>query len=156
MEESEPQPAEPDVQILPPLDSSAYSWRGGYLVLPWSTLAQVEFNWAYSDEMGQEVPFPIFGPTLRVLDGQQVEVSGYVIPVEESGSETIVILSAFPYSQCFFCGQAGPESVIDILAGTKLPRLSLDEKISFRGRLRLNDDDLRYLNYMLEAAELVK
>jgi hypothetical protein len=46
--------------------------------------------------------------------------------------------------------------VIDILAGSKLPRLSVDEKSTFRGRLRLNDDDLRYLNYILDEAELVE
>ena len=147
---------EPDVQILPPLDESAYSWDEGYLVLPWSTLAQVEFEWAYSEVVGQEVPFPVFSPQLKVLDGKKVQVSGYAIPLEETGSEAIVILSAFPYSQCFFCGQAGPESVIDILAASQLPRLSVDQKTTFRGRLRLNGDDLRYLNYILEDAELVE
>lgn len=147
---------EPDVQILPPLDSSAYTWEDDYLILPWSTLAQVEFEWAYSEIVDQEVPFPAFNATLKVLDGQRVQVSGYAIPLEETGDETFVILSAFPYSQCFFCGAAGPESVIDILAGSKLPRLSVDEKLTFRGRLRLNDDDLRYLNYILEEAELVE
>ena len=81
--------------------------------------------------------------------------SGFVIPLEETADKTFVILSAFPYSQCFFCGQAGPESVIDILAESKLPRLSVDEKLTFRGRLRLNEDDLRYLNYILEEAELM-
>lgn len=156
IQETALQEYEPDVAILPPLDSSAYSWDGDYLVLPWSTLAKVEFKWAYSDVVDQDVPFPIFGPELKVLHGQQVQVSGYAIPMEETGDETFVILSAFPYSQCFFCGQAGPESVIDILPGTKLPRLSVDDRTTFRGRLRLNDDDLRYLNYILEEAELVE
>lgn len=147
---------EPDLEILPPLDSSIYSWDEGYLVLPWSVLTRVEFNWAYSEIVDQEVPFPVFTSELKALDGQQVQVSGYAIPLEETGDETFVILSAFPYSQCFFCGQAGPESVIDILPGHKLPRLSVDKKTTFRGRLRLNDDDLRYLNYMLEEAELIE
>jgi hypothetical protein len=147
---------EPDVEILPPLDSSAYAWEDGYLVLPWSTLAQVEFEWAYSEVAGGEVPFPVFNSTLKALQGHPVQVSGYAIPLEETGDETFVILSAFPYSQCFFCGMAGPESVIDILPGRKLPRLSVDDKTTFRGRLRLNDDDLRYLNYILDEAELVE
>ncbi|MCB0634092.1 MAG: hypothetical protein R2824_25055 [Saprospiraceae bacterium] len=156
VDEAALQQNEPDIEILPPLDSTAYAWEDGYLILPWATLARVAFKWTYSEVVNQDVPFPVFSSELKVLDGQQVQVSGYAIPLEETGAETFVILSAFPYSQCFFCGQAGPESVIDILSGSRLPHLPMDKKTTFRGRLRLNDDDLRYLNYILEEAELVE
>jgi len=56
----------------------------------------------------------------------------------------------------FFCGGAGPETVIDILPKNKLKkRLTTDEKITFKGKLRLNANDLDYLNYILDDAELV-
>jgi hypothetical protein len=90
------------------------------------------------------------------LDGKRVEVEGFYIPVDETGNEKIVILSAYPFAQCFFCGKAGVESIIDILSPKKLPALKVDTKIKFRGRLKLNRDNFDYLIYVLEEAEMVK
>jgi hypothetical protein len=33
-------------------------------------------------------------------------------------------------------------------------KFTTDDRITFRGRLRLNDDDLYFLNYILEDAEV--
>lgn len=135
-------------------DSLSYEWEDGYLKLPWSLLAKVDFNKVYDDSIGADVDYPIFSDSLKLMNGRAVEVSGYIIPMEETGDETIVILSAFPYSQCFFCGLAGPESVIDVLPKDKMKRFKMDAQTTLRGRLRLNDTDLRYLYYILDDAEL--
>ena len=150
------QQQEPEVAAVLPQDSSAYPWQDGYRVVPWSTLDDMELEWVYEEDLGQEIPYPIFNPRVLALNGQPIQVSGYAIPLEETGTETIVILSAYPYSQCFFCGGAGPGSVLDILPKSPLPKLPFDEKTTFRGKLRLNDDDLQYLNYILDDAELVQ
>jgi hypothetical protein len=153
----QPQQAqEPEVAAVLPLDSSAFAWQDGYRVVPWPILDEMELEWVYEEDLEQEIPYPIFNPQVLALNGQPIQVSGYAIPLEETGTETIVILSAYPYSQCFFCGGAGPGSVLDILPKSPLPKLPFDEKTTFRGKLRLNDDDLQYLNYILDDAELVK
>ncbi|MFZ1748873.1 MAG: hypothetical protein WAU01_01720 [Saprospiraceae bacterium] len=139
------------VQLL-----SVYKMENGAYVVPWQFLMNVHFEEKYSDTMGMEVSLPIFNDTLRVLDGKTVVVEGFFIPVDETGDEKIVILSAFPFSQCFFCGKAGVESIIDILSTTKLPRMKVDSKIKFKGRLKLNRDNFNYLIYVLEEAEMVK
>lgn len=80
-----------------------------------------------------------------------------MIPVSETGDEEIFILSAFPYSQCFFCGQAGLESILDIQLKNEPQRnLKLDEQLNFKGKLRLNATDLDYLIYILDDAELIE
>ena len=66
------------------------------------------------------------------------------------------MLSAYPYTQCFFCGGAGPESVIDVLAEELTNHFSMDDIVTFEGQLRLNATDLNYLNYILEDAVLAK
>lgn len=125
-------------------------------VVPWPLLMGVKFEEKYDENMGMEVSLPIFSDTLKALDGKTVQVEGFYIPVSETGDDNIVILSAFPFAQCFFCGKAGVESIIDILAPKKLPLMKLDAKIKFRGRLKLNRDNFDYLIYVLEEAELVK
>jgi hypothetical protein len=140
----------------PAVDMSFFKKEGNHIVLPWNYLMNVTFEDVYKEDVGMEVQLPIFNDTLKVLDGKDVVVEGFYIPVDETGDEKIVILSAFPFAQCFFCGKAGVESIIDILSPKKLPTLKLDAKIKFKGRLKLNRDNFDYLIYVLEEAELVQ
>lgn len=142
--------------VVKAFDMSYFKSENGAFIIPWPLLMSVKFEEKYDDKMGMEVALPIFSDTLKALDGKTVQVEGFYIPVSETGDDNIVILSAFPFAQCFFCGKAGVESIIDILAPKKLPLMKLDAKIKFRGRLKLNRDNFDYLIYVLEEAELVK
>lgn len=133
-----------------------YKKNGDYYKLEWPILLRTKFEEKYVDTMGMEVSLPVFTDTLKVLDGKMVEVEGFFIPVSETGDDNIVIVSAYPFAQCFFCGKAGVESIIDILSPKKVGHLKLDAKIKFRGRLKLNRDNFDYLIYVLEEAELVE
>lgn len=130
--------------------------QDGAYILDWRYLLSTRFAQEYNEELGMEVDVPLFSDTLSALHGELVTLSGYYIPVDETGDENIVILSAYPYAQCFFCGQAGVESIIDILPQKSIPRLKTDDRVSFRGRLKLNSQDYDYLIYILEDAELIK
>jgi len=137
-------------------DPGRYNYKDGHIILTWEELAKVTFEEEYHEEVEEYIWRPIFSDTLKALNRKKVMVEGFVIPIEETGDETFVVLSGLPYLQCFFCGGAGPETVIDILPKNKLKkRLTTDEKITFKGKLRLNADDLLYLNYILDDAELV-
>ena len=56
----------------------------------------------------------------------------------------------------FFCGQAGPESVMEIQMVKQYDGLRMDQVLTFKGKLRLNTDDIYQLNYILEDAEVVE
>ena len=128
----------------------------GYIELTWKHLEEVDFEERYTEEIETYVPYPVFRPSVQRLAGQKVEIQGYVIPVEETGEESIIVLSANPFSSCFFCGMAGPETIMDIKLTKKFKnKFKQDDIITFRGTMRLNDSDLYYLNYILEGAELV-
>lgn len=147
----EPKAAEP----LP--DLSQFAKQDGHYILDWDYLSMVEFEERYNEEMEFEIPYPIFSPAIKAFDGQPIIIQGYVIPLEETGSSELLVLSAFPYSSCFFCGTAGPESVMDIqLANPAKKRFKMDEITAFKGKLRLNDSDIYYLNYILDDASPVK
>ena len=138
------------------VDTMHYEIVDGYHVINWQTLSKVKFQEKYVDSLEMQVPFPIFHSTVEKWGGKPIQISGYVIPIEETGDESLLVLSANSFANCFFCGNAGPETIMDIKMKTKFKkRLKQDDRVIFRGKLKLNPTDLYYLNYILEDAEVV-
>ena len=122
----------------------------------WKDLAEVSFKEEYNKEYDFNVLIPKFSKNVKALDGKWIQIEGYAIPVDEVGFENMLVLSAVPYSQCFFCGLSGPESVMDIKPKKKLKGVKTDKKLKLAGKLKLNERDLSKLNYILTEAELVE
>ena len=120
--------------------------------IDWPILTDIEYRSEYFEEMEMELYSPIFPDRLKKLDGRLVEITGYVIPVVEDGSE--VALSANPYAACFFCGKASPASVMSIMFTKPQRRLRTDDYKTIIGRMRLNYDDPNQFYYILEQAYL--
>ena len=60
----------------------------------------------------------------------------------------------FRWRIVFFCGQAGPETVVELRLHPKsIRRYTMDEVHSFKGYLRLNEKDPSSLHYIIEEAE---
>jgi len=132
--------------------------QGEPTLTSWMTLDDMEMENKFNEEFGFDIPYPVFGEGVKELEGKEITVEGFVIPLEGDDDEKIIILSKYPYSQCFFCGAAGPESVIDVLLGkeSENEEFVMDQKVKFKGKLKLNSDDLDHLNYILENASIVK
>lgn len=120
----------------------------------WNTLAKITFKKEYDEMLGFKVDVPVFSDQVQALSGQEVEIKGYVIPVEGYKSHTEFVFSAFPYNMCFFCGGAGPESVMEVYASE--PIKYSPEPITIKGTLELNASDVNRLIYALNGATLVK
>lgn len=89
----------------------------------------------------------------RSLDGQVITLGGHYIPVMD---EDIIILSKYAYANCFFCGGAGLESVVEVRMKDDPPRtFELDEKLTFRGKLRINTTEWEFVSFILEDAVLI-
>ena len=119
--------------------------------IDWPFLAQVEWGEKYFEEYEETVWYPDFSKEVLATDGQLVEIKGYVIPVDvESG---YYVLSANPFASCFFCGGAGPESVLELQFPPSMKKVfKTDEIATFQGKLKLNWDDLEHCNYILQNA----
>lgn len=118
--------------------------------LSWSKLENIDFTEKYVKDVEGYMLFPKFPDFLKKLDGKPVVVEGYVVPVDKTG--VTVALSANPYAACFFCGKAGPASVMTIKLKTKNTKYKIDDYVKFTGTLRLNDDDIKEFYYILEQA----
>ncbi len=123
-------------------------------ILTWELLKNVEFDEVWSEEFEAYYMVPKFSNAVKVLDGKEVQIRGFIIPVDIV--QDYYVLSANPYSSCFFCGQAGPESVMEIEMIKKYEGLRMDQVITFNGTLRLNVDDIYQLNYILEDAQIIE
>jgi len=121
--------------------------------LNWEDLKDVRFESKYDEEMEANFWYPEFGNKLNQLELEEVYITGYLVPMDFEGQS--YALSAFPYENCFFCGGAGPESVIE-LRFKKEPkrRFKTDERLTFRGTFKLNKDDPFQLNYILLDSKL--
>jgi hypothetical protein len=122
--------------------------------LSWATMQNVEFEPKYVAETKMDMLFPVFTSEIKKLKGQIVEVEGYVIPFDKSGAK--VALSATNYASCFFCGKAGPASIMSINLKVGNPKYKTDQFRRFKGKLKLNDSDIREFYYALDLAEEVK
>ncbi|MCR9065664.1 MAG: DUF3299 domain-containing protein [Cytophagales bacterium] len=120
----------------------------------WKTLSNVDFNKKWNKEEKMFILEPVFGETVKALAGKTVEITGYMIPIDIESN--YYVLSANPYASCFFCGGAGPESVMSIKFKKVSRRFDTDERLTLKGKLVLNTQDLEELNYILQDAELIK
>jgi hypothetical protein len=55
---------------------------------------------------------------------------------------------------CFFCGNAGPETVMEVFSKDKVKYTT--DLITIKGTLSLNDSDAMRLMYILKDARLLK
>lgn len=120
--------------------------------LTWAELADVDFKDVYLEELDSYYWKPEFGPQVLAAESENVYITGYVIPVDLD--EDFYVLSRYPFANCFFCGGAGPESVVDLRFSESDHRAyQTDDRLTFHGNLRLNADDVYQMNYILEGAE---
>ncbi len=126
-------------------------------LVSWNTFAQVKFHRKYSETFGFEVNVkpPEFSKELMALNGKEISVKGYVIPVDIDLG--MYMVSANPFANCFFCGGAGPETVVELLPIGKFPRFSTDQVLTFKGVLQVNTQgEMNAVPYQLFRAQVVK
>ena len=119
----------------------------------WKTLAKITYKKEYDELMGFKIDIPVFSQPVKDLSGKEVTIKGYIIPVEGYKSHKEFIFSAYPYNMCFFCGGAGPETVMEVKASEPVEYTA--EQIVLRGTLELNDSDINRLMYLLNDARRV-
>ncbi|GGH53976.1 DUF3299 domain-containing protein [Dyadobacter endophyticus] len=131
----------------------AFTFRAEPLQISWKRLTDVQFTRKLNKELGMHFLYPAFGPSVNALQGKEISIRGYMIPVDEN--DNIYVISAKPMAACFFCGGAGPESIMELQFRKKKQRFRTDEVLTVRGRLVLNASDIDHLNYILKDAEVI-
>ena len=120
-------------------------------ILDWSDLSN-GITW---EPLQVETTFPgfkkaDFTSTMRSLEGNQVTITGYLLNL--GGNQSEYLLSKNPMASCFFCGNGGPETILQ-LSFVDRNSFQMDDLITVTGILRLNGKDPTRCYYLIEQAE---
>lgn len=121
-------------------------------VVTWQDLAKVSFEEKFFPDFGEYFLYPNFSDEVHALEGKQITITGYFLNVDPRGK--IFILSKGPMASCFFCGEGGPETAVELQFNEK-PPFQTDDIISVTGTLKLNKDDVEHFNYILTDCEAI-
>ena len=118
----------------------------------WTDLMDITFKDMYLEQDDIYIYYPLFGEKQKKYDGVKIQITGYIIPIDVEQNQ--YVLSAFPFSACFFCGNAGPESVMAIYFEGSTRVFNTDERLKLEGTLELNNTDVDELVYVLRNARV--
>lgn len=143
------------MRILLAISALLFSICGiGQTTIKWSELGRVEFVEFFDRNTNDWSLEGKFSEGVQELNGQDVIITGYIIPLDVTGNT--YALSAFAFSSCFFCGGAGPETVMGLQFREDPPRFKTDDVVKLRGTLTLNTRPGGGFHYLLTQVEVIQ
>lgn len=113
----------------------------------WSMLGKINFSKKKDPKYG-EVMYPVINESLKKLQGKKIKAEGFIVPIDNK----TYALSKNVFAQCFFCGNAGPETIMGIKFKGTTPRLKTDLYVTIEGTFRYNDKNVDDWIYHIENA----
>lgn len=120
--------------------------------LSWKLLAQIKYLKKPSKDYPDGVMFPVINTTLKAKQHKPITMSGFIIPIDNKN----YALSKNVFASCFFCGQAGPETIMGIKFKNPGMKLKTDQYVTLQGTFRYNDSDVDDWIYHIENAVITK
>lgn len=117
----------------------------------WNTLKNVRYE-EKADPTYKVVYKPIYGKPVRELEDKTIQIKGFIIPI----TKNTYALSKNPFAACFFCGQAGPETVMGIQFKKLKDKLKTDMFVTLKGKFILNYDNPDDWMYHIIEAEIIE
>jgi len=120
----------------------------------WRLFSDLQFDEYFNEDIGTYDLKPIMTDSLYSLEGREVVLLGYIISSSKTDDFENVILSKFPFTSCYFCGNAGMETVAEIEYDAKKSQFRMDSAYGFKGKLSFNTDNPERLVVILKEAEI--
>lgn len=117
---------------------------------PWKVLEDVRFEHITSHD-GYPMEVAAFGDRVKELQDKIIRLKGYIIPLQELRGQNYFVFSRYPFNLCYFCGAAGPETIIEVNSQQEIP--FTEDLIELEGRFELNAADPDHLMYRLKEAK---
>lgn len=118
--------------------------------ITWLILNDLEYKEAKHDEYGT-VYLPQFSKKVKKYANKKVIIKGYLVPVDKN----TWALSKNTYAACFFCGKAGPETVMGLTFKGDPGKLKMDANATVTGKFVLNGTDVDDWMYSLIDVEII-
>jgi len=120
----------------------------------WSTLALLEFE--QKDDQGYFDTEGNILPLIEAFEGKEILVKGYVIPLSGKKAQSHFMFSAYPYESCFFCGKAGPETIMEVFAMDDKKIDFTEKKMSIKGTFHFTSRNSNEVMFTLKNAEIAE
>lgn len=120
--------------------------------LTWKLLSQIKYLKKPSKDYPEGVMYPVINPTLKAKNKKPITMSGFIIPIDNKN----YALSKNVFASCFFCGQAGPETIMGIKFKNPGTKLKTDQYVTIQGTFRYNDADVDDWIYHVDNAVITK
>lgn len=119
--------------------------------ITWKLLAEIKYERRKHPKYG-EVQFPVVNEKVKTKGKKRVLISGFIVPID---SKTYAI-SKNVFAACFFCGKAGPESIVGLKFRGTTPKLKTDQYVTVEGTFRYNETDADDWIYNVDDVIIVK
>jgi len=119
--------------------------------ITWKLLAEIKYEKRKHPKYG-EVQFPVVNDKVKAKGKKRVLISGFIVPID---SKTYAI-SKNVFAACFFCGKAGPESIVGLKFRGTTPKLKTDQYVTVEGTFRYNETDADDWIYNVDDVIIVK
>lgn len=120
--------------------------------ITWSLLGKIKYENRPHTDYPDGVMYPQVNDELKAKKGKKITISGFIIPIDNEN----YALSKNVFAQCFFCGQAGPETIMGIKFKDLKKRLKTDQYVTLEGTFRYNETDVEDWIYHIENAIITK
>ncbi|RZJ61314.1 MAG: hypothetical protein EOO45_23445 [Flavobacterium sp.] len=120
--------------------------------LSWKLLGQIKYVKKPSKDYPEGVMFPVVNASLKAKNKKSIIMSGFIIPIDNKN----YALSKNVFASCFFCGQAGPETIMGIKFKNGDMKLKTDQYVTLQGTFRSNETDVDDWIYHIENAVIIK
>ncbi|MEC8458207.1 MAG: hypothetical protein VXY91_02210 [Bacteroidota bacterium] len=114
-------------------------------VLPWELLA---IPYSTTSDGLYEPQFPSW---LDRYQNQEIVIQGYLVPIDVEGNQ--YALSRYAFSSCFFCGNAEPNTVVELIFTERPDNFITDQFVVVKGILMFNSENPFRLFFILQQTE---
>lgn len=127
-----------------------------HLKIGFDHLAKVTVDQQYfNEEVGMEIQVVNFSEEVQSLEGKSIVIRGFLLPIDHAAN--FFVLSKNPYNSCFFCNQAGIETIVELKFEGRLPfKPKMDQIILVSGILELSSNDPTKLPYTLKDVQILE
>ncbi len=120
----------------------------------WATLALLEFE--KRDELGNFDEDGNIIPLIEAFEEKEITVKGYVIPLSGKKAQSHFMFSAYPYESCFFCGKAGPETIMEVFVKDDKKIDFSENKMAIKGIFYFTSRNSNNVMFTLKNAEVAE
>jgi len=127
------------------VSNSAFS----QLTLTWKDVIDVYAKEVRFSEKNPAKAIKGHGKSLKDIEGKVITITGYFLDLDPDGEWFMV--SKNPFATCFFCGGAGPETVLELLRFKNVEKkFKTDDIVEVTGTIKMiaeNEEDVGFVLY---------